>query len=109
MYAVVETGGKQYKVSQGDRVDIDLTEVDPDAETLELNKVLFISDGEDVKLGAPYLEGAKVTASFGGTAKEAVVKGKKLYPTHFRRRKDSQRRIGHRQRYLAITIDKIEA
>lgn len=109
MYAVIEQGGKQHKVSQGDRLEIELTDVAPDATSIELNKVLLISDGDETKIGTPYLEGAKVTASFKTTAEEAVVKGQKLYPTHFRKRKDSQRRIGHRQKYMAVVIEKIEA
>ena len=109
MYAVIEQGSKQYKVAEGDCLKIDLTDVAPDAETIELNKVLLVSDGEDVKIGTPYLEGAKVIASFKSTAEDAVVKDKKLYPTYRRRRKNSRRRIGHRQKYLQVTIDKIEA
>ncbi len=109
MYAIIEQGGKQYKVTEGDCLSIELTETDADAKTIELDKVLFVSDGKKVKIGTPYLEGAKVVASFKTTAQEAVVKGKKLYPTHFRRRKSSKRRIGHRQKYLQITIDKIQA
>jgi large subunit ribosomal protein L21 len=109
MYAVIEQGSKQYKVAEGDSLNIDLTDISPDAETIELDKVLLISDGEEVKIGTPYLEGAKVTASFKTTAKDAVVKGKKLYPTHLRKRKHSRRRIGHRQKYLQVVIDKIEA
>jgi len=109
MYAVIEQGGKQEKVTIGDTLNIDLTDVQPDAKTIELDKVLFIKDGEDSKVGTPYIEGAKVTASFKATAQEAVVKGQKLYPMHFRRRKDSKRRIGHRQKFLQVTIEKIEA
>lgn len=109
MYAVIEQGSKQYKVAEGDRLDIDLTDISPDAKTIELDKVLLISDGEKVKIGNPFLKGAKVTASFKTTAQDAVVKGKKLYPTHFRKRKNSKRRTGHRQKYLQVVIDKIEA
>ncbi len=108
MYAVIEQGGKQHKVAEGDRLEIDLTDVAPDAKTIELDKVLFIGGDGESRVGKPYIEGAKVTASFNATAEEAVVQGKKLYVTHFRRRKNSQRRIGHRQRYLQVTIDKIE-
>ena len=108
MYAVVEQGGKQYKVTEGDFINIELTDVSPNAKTIELDKVLFVSDGEKVKIGTPYLEGAKVVASFGTTAEESVIKGKKLYPMHFRKRKHSKRRIGHRQKYLQVIIDKIE-
>jgi large subunit ribosomal protein L21 len=108
MYAVIEQGGKQYKVSEGDRLDIELTDVQPDATQIELDKVLFIGDGENSRIGKPYIDGAKVIASFATTAEQGVVKGQKIYVTHFRRRKDSQRRIGHRQKHLSVTIAKIE-
>jgi large subunit ribosomal protein L21 len=109
MYAVIEQGSKQYKVTEGDCINIDLTDVSSDARTIELGKVLFVSDGEKVKIGTPYLKGAKVIASFATTAEESIVKDKKLYPVHFRRRKNSKKRIGHRQKYLQVTIDKIQA
>ena len=109
MYAVIQQGSKQYKVTQGDCLNIELTDISPQAKTIELDKVLFVGDGKKVKIGTPYLEGAKVIASFKTAAEGAVVKGKKLYPMHFRRRKNSKRRIGHRQKYLQVTIDKIEA
>jgi large subunit ribosomal protein L21 len=109
MYAVIEQGGKQYKVAEGERLDIDLTDVAPDAKTIQLDKVLLVSDGEKVTIGAPFVKGAKVIASFKTTAQEGVVKGKKLYPMHFRRRKSSKKRVGHRQKFLQVTIDKIEA
>ena len=108
MYAVIEQGSKQYKVAEGDRLNIELTDIAPDAQTIELDKVLLVCDGEDVKIGTPYLAGAKVVASFETNAKEAVVKGKKVYPTYLRRRKNSKKRIGHRQKYLQVVIDKIE-
>jgi large subunit ribosomal protein L21 len=109
MYAVIEQGSKQYKVAEGDCINIELTDISPDAEKIELDKVLFVSDGENIKIGTPFLEGAKVIASFKTTAEDAVVKGKKLYPMNMRKRKNSKRRIGHRQKYLQITIDKIQA
>ena len=109
MYAVIEQGGKQYKVAEGDCLNIELTDVSPNAKRLNLDKVLFVSDGENVKIGTPYVDGAKVVASFKTTAEEAVVKGKKLYPMYLRRRKNSKRRIGHRQKYLEVVIDKIKA
>jgi len=108
MYAVIETGGKQYKVSEGDTLNIELEETKANAKKIEFDKVLFANDGQSSKIGTPYLEGAKVTAKFGSTAEEAIVKGPKLYPMHFRRRKNSKRRIGHRQKYLKVTIDKIK-
>jgi large subunit ribosomal protein L21 len=109
MYAVIEQGGKQYKIAEGDCINIELTDVSPDAETMELDKVLLVNDDKKVKIGTPYVEGAKVIVSFKTTAEEAVVKGKKLYPMQFRRRKNSRRRIGHRQKYLQVVVDKIKA
>jgi len=109
MYAVIEQGSKQYKVAEGDCLEIDLTDISPNAKTIEMDKVLLINDGKKIKIGNPFLKGAKVTASFKTTAQDAVVKGDKLYPTHLRKRKNSKRRIGHRQRYLQVVIDKIEA
>ncbi len=109
MYAVIEQGSKQYKVAEGDCLDIDLTDISPNAKTIELDKVLLINDGKKIKIGNPFLKGAKVTASFKTTAQDAVVKGEKLYPTHLRKRKNSKRRIGHRQKYLQVVIKKIEA
>jgi len=108
MYAVIEQGSKQYKVTEGDRLEIELTDVAPDAKTIELSKVLFIGGDGTSRIGKPYIEGAKVVASFATTAEDAVVKGQKIYVMHFRRRKSSQRRIGHRQKHLLIKIDKIE-
>lgn len=109
MYAVIEQGSKQYKVSTGDVINIELTEVAPDAKTIELDKVLFVSDGQTIKVGAPYLDGAKVVASFKVSSEESLVKGPKVYPTYFRRRKNSTKRTGHRQKYMQVTIDSIEA
>jgi large subunit ribosomal protein L21 len=109
MYAVIEQGGKQYKVSKGDTLDVELTDIAPDAKKLVIDKVLLVSDGKDVKIGSPLVKGAKVVASFENTAADAIVKGPKLHPTYLRRRKASKKRTGHRQKYLRITIDKIEA
>ena len=82
MYAVIEQGSKQYKVAEGDCLNIDLTDISPDANTIELDKVLLVNDGKKIKIGNPFLKGVKVTASFKTTAQDAVVKGEKLYPTH---------------------------
>jgi len=109
MYAVIEQGGKQHKVAQGDCLNIELTDVPSDVGTIELDKVLLVNDGKDVKIGYPFIKGAKVTASFKTTAQQAVVKGKKVYPMYFRRRKNSKKRIGHRQKYLLVTINEIQA
>jgi large subunit ribosomal protein L21 len=109
MYAIIEQGGKQYKLTEGDVVDIELTDVPQNAKSIDLDKVLFVSDGKKAKIGRPYLPGAKVVAKFAGSPDDAVVKGPKLYPMRFRRRKNSRRRIGHRQKYLQVIIEKIKA
>ena len=108
MYAVIEQGGKQYKVEKGESLDIELTAVAPDAKNIELDKVLLISDGNDIKIGAPYLKGAKVIASFKTSAQEAVIKGEKIQNQYFRRRKNYNKKTGHRQKFLRVTIDRIE-
>jgi large subunit ribosomal protein L21 len=108
MYAVIEHGAKQYKVTEGDVVKLDLMDSPPDSSAVELQQVLLIRDEQNVHMGRPYIDGAKVIARFDGSAAEAVVKGPKLYPTHFRRRKNSKKRIGHRQKYLQVVIDKIQ-
>jgi large subunit ribosomal protein L21 len=108
MYAIIEQGGKQYKVSQGDKVNIELIDIAEGAESVDLSNVLFVNDGDQVKVGTPYIEGAKVVAKLNIYEGDAVVKGPKLYPTHLRRRKNSRRRIGHRQKYIQVTIDSIE-
>lgn len=109
MYAVIEQGGKQYMVNQGDVINIELADVAGDAQTLEMDKVLLIGDGGNSTIGTPYVQGAKVIGKFAATADEAIVKGVKLYPAHFKRRKNSKKRFGHRQKYMEVTIEKIKA
>ncbi|MFH1613833.1 MAG: 50S ribosomal protein L21 [Planctomycetota bacterium] len=108
MYAVLEQGSKQYLVSEGDSLDIELTEVAPDADSVVLDKVLFIADGEKVQIGTPYVEGARIVARFQTSAEDSVVRGPKIYPAYRRRRKNSQKRIGHRQSFLHVIVEKIE-
>ncbi len=108
MYAIIEQGSKQYKVAQGDVINIELIDVPDDTQSIELDKVLFVADGDDVKIGSPYIDGAKVVVSFKKQASDSVVRGPKLYPTYFRRRKVSKNRIGHRQKYLQVTVDAIK-
>ena len=91
MYAIIEQGSKQYKVSEGDCLDIDLTEISPKAKKIKLDKVLFVSDGKKVKIGNPYLKDAKVTASFKTTAEDAVVRVKSSIPPTFEDAKTAKR------------------
>ena len=102
MYAVFETGGKQYKVNEGDVIFVEKLGVD-EGETVTFDKVLALMNGADVKVGAPYVADAKVSAT--------VVKngrGKKIYVFKYKAKKNEKKKIGHRQDYTKVQIDKIE-
>ncbi|AWM81438.1 50S ribosomal protein L21 [Gammaproteobacteria bacterium ESL0073] len=103
MYAVIVTGGKQYKVAEGEYLKVEKLEV-PTGETITLDKVLLIADGEKVNIGAPVIDGAKVTA-------EVISQGRhdKVRIIKFRRRKHHMKRQGHRQWYTEIKITGISA
>jgi len=103
MYAIVRTGGKQYQVAQGDQLRVESLSGDV-GETVELDDVLLIADGENVKIGQPQVEGAKVTATIveQGKAKKVLVYKKK-------RRKGYEVKRGHRQQYTALRIEGISA
>lgn len=102
MYAIFADGGRQYKVEEGQSLDIDFRDVEPGAE-IAFDRVLAISAGEGgFRLGQPTLAGAKVIASVVGE-----VKGEKVNPVRFRRRKNLRKRTGHRQKYIRVTISKI--
>ncbi|MDR2400576.1 MAG: 50S ribosomal protein L21 [Deferribacteraceae bacterium] len=99
MYAVIKTGGKEYTVKVGDELLVELLNVEGN---VIFNEVLLISDGESVKLGAPYIEGAAVEADILGEER-----GKKILVFKRKRRKDYRKRIGHKQHYNRIKITKI--
>ncbi|HKM37911.1 MAG TPA: 50S ribosomal protein L21 [Thiopseudomonas sp.] len=103
MYAVIVTGGKQYKVAEGEYLKIEKLDV-PVGEAISFDRVLLIGNGEDVKIGAPVVEGAKVTA-------EVIDQGRhdKITIIKFRRRKHSMTRQGHRQWYTEVKITGIQA
>jgi len=103
VYAVVETGGKQYRVSVGDVLDVEKLDKDP-GDTVELERVLMINDGENAKIGTPCVEGAKVIARIVEQAK-----ARKVIVFKFKRRKDYQRLKGHRQLISRIKIEEIVA
>ncbi len=98
MYAVFATGGKQYRASEGDVIRVEKLDVEEGA-TVELDRVLMIGDGEDVKVGTPVIEGGKVTATV-----RAQGRGKKVHIIKFRRRKYHMKRAGHRQAYTELEI-----
>lgn len=103
MYAIVATGGKQYRVKEGEKLRIEKLTAEA-GDTIELDKVLLVGEGEDVKVGAPYLEGAKVTAKVAANGR-----GDKVKIVKFRRRKHSRKQMGHRQAYTEIEITGITA
>ena len=103
MYAVIETGGKQYKVSEGDVVFIEKMDA-AEGETVTFDKVLVVADGENVNFGAPTVAGATVTAKV-----EKQGKAKKIYVFKMKRKKNYRRKKGHRQPFTKVTIEKINA
>jgi large subunit ribosomal protein L21 len=103
MYAIVATGGKQYRVKEGEKLRVEKLSAEV-GDTLELDKVLMVGEGEDVKIGAPYLEGAKVTATVAANGR-----GDKVKIVKFRRRKHHRKQMGHRQAFTEIEITGISA
>jgi large subunit ribosomal protein L21 len=101
MYAVVKTGGKQYKVTQGEYLRVEKLEGN-EGDSIELNNVLMIADGDNLKIGTPLLDSGKVTATI-----KSHGRGKKVEIMKFRRRKHHQKKTGHRQSYTEIEITAI--
>lgn len=102
MYAIIETGGKQIKVTEGQEVYVEKVAADTD-ESVTFDKVLFVG-GDDVKVGTPYVDGASVTAKV-----EKQGRQKKINVFKYKRRKNYHRKQGHRQPYTKLIIDKINA
>lgn len=98
MYAVIKTGGKQYRVEEGDTLRIEKLEIGV-GETLEFDQVLLVVNGENVSIGQPLVDGAKVTA-------EVMAQGrhKKIRIVKLRRRKHSRKQQGHRQWFTEVKI-----
>lgn len=103
MYAVVETGGKQYKVQEGDTLRVELLNAEAGS-TVELDKVLMVNTDGDLKVGSPYVEGAKVTLKV-----EEHGKGKKIIVYKYKAKKNYRKKQGHRQPFTKVVVEKIEA
>lgn len=101
MYAIIQTGGKQYRVQEGDEVDVELLEKEVGS-TIEFNEVLFFSDGQPEQ-GAPYLKNVKVEGEILGISKGDKITFVKYRPSHNERRKH-----GHRQKYSRVKITGIK-
>ncbi len=102
MYAVFETGGKQYKASVGDELNIEKMDVGSE-DKLELKNVLMIVNDDDVKVGFPTIKDAVIVCHI-----IDYVAGKKIHVFKSKRRKGYHRKIGHRQKYMRIYIDEIK-
>jgi len=103
MYAVIETGGKQYRVSEGDTIYVEKLKVDEGAQVV-LDKVLLVNKDGKTQVGAPYVEGAKVVAT---AAKQG--KQKKIIVFKYKAKKNYRKKQGHRQPYTKLVIDSITA
>jgi large subunit ribosomal protein L21 len=102
MYAIIETGGKQIKVEEGQAIYIEKLDAEQ-GETVTFDKVLFVG-GDNVKVGAPLVEGATVTAKV-----EKQGKAKKIIVFKYKAKKNYRRKQGHRQPYTKVVIEKINA
>ncbi len=99
MYAVVEIKGKQYKAEKGGLLEVDLFSQEPGAK-LEFDSVVLLSDGQNVKVGQPFVSGAKVK-----TVVEKHIKADKVLVLKFKRRKGYQKLQGHRQNYTILRVE----
>jgi len=102
MFAVIKTGGKQYRVQEGQVLKVEKLAVE-EGKAVEFNEVLLVSNGDDIKVGAPFIEGVKVTV-------EVVSHGRgdKVKILKFRRRKHSMTRMGHRQWFTEVKVTAIK-
>ncbi len=99
MYAIIETGAKQYKVSPGDVIDVELLD---NKTSVTFSEVLLLADGEKIEIGTPYLKGAKVSAKVLGVNKDDKVTSFK-----YKHKVNYHRTIGHRQNYTRVQIGEI--
>ena len=102
MFAIIQTGGKQYKVSVGDEIYIEKLNAEAES-TVEFTEVLAVQGERTLKTGTPFVKGAVVTATVLKNGK-----GKKIHVMTYRPKKDSKRKIGHRQPYTKVQITAIE-
>ena len=103
MYAIIETGGKQYKVTDGDVVFVEKLDAEDDAK-ITFDKVLAVGTDDGIKVGSPYVKGAKVTAKVLKSGK-----GKKITVFTYKPKKNEKRKMGHRQPYTKVEISSIKA
>jgi large subunit ribosomal protein L21 len=97
MFAIIESGSKQYMVQEGDIIDVELLNIDDTQ--VEFNTVLLLDDGEQIKIGGPYLQECTVKAEVVGMSKD-----KKVFAFKYKKRKSSARKVGHRQKKTKLKI-----
>ncbi len=102
-FAIIETGGKQYKIAEGDVFSVEKLKDHKDGDTVTFDKVLLIDDGKTTKIGTPYISGATVEVDLVETGK-----GKKLYIQKFKSKSRYKRRMGHRQAFSKVSVKKIK-
>ena len=103
MFAIIESGAKQYKVEQGDSIRVEKLDGEANS-SIQIDKVLMVVDGEKINVGKPYLQGVTVSAK-----KVADDKNEKLTIYKYKRRKDFDKKKGHRQKVSVLKIEKINA
>ncbi len=103
MYAVMKTGGKQYKVSEGDTLRVEKLFAN-EGDNIEFDEILLVANGDKIEIGSPIVDGGKVTATI-----EAHGRGKKIRIIKFKRRKHHMKQMGHRQYYTDVKITGITA
>ena len=103
MYAIIQDGGHQYRVEMGQRLKVQKKDVEA-GKPITFKEVCLLSTGDEPKIGKPFVKGASVTAN----VLQAEVKAKKVISLKYRRRKNSQRKSGHRQKFTEIEITEIK-
>jgi len=103
MYAVIKSGGKQYKVKQGDTIKVEKIKAEAGAD-IKISDVLLVADGENVSVGTPLVAGATVSATV-----KSHGRGPKIRIIKFKRRKHYRKQMGHRQGYTELAITSIDA
>ena len=101
-FAIIETGGKQYIVSVGDVLEVELLGDHKEGDKIEFDKVLMSDDGKDATIGTPYIKGASVKATYVG-----LKKGPKVTILRYKAKSNRDRKIGHRQKYAQVKIEAI--
>lgn len=103
MYAIIKTGGKQYKVKEGDIIDVEKLAIPESGREITINDVLLTADGDNVSIGQPLVKGATVASEI----IDDNIKTKKITTYKYKRRKSYHRTIGHRQNLVRLRIKKI--